>query len=104
MSVRALSSVTHRDHDELIRRHMAQHIGDEALLFVAEQTAIGATSFHAAAFEVVNVVEKDERGSGTLKGVARRTNEAFPGLEGVSVFHLGNFGTAREKLKSWSLT
>ncbi|MFO1155409.1 MAG: hypothetical protein U1E43_00910 [Rhodospirillales bacterium] len=23
---------------------------------------------------------------------------------GVSVFHLGNFGTAREKLKSWSLT
>jgi hypothetical protein len=23
---------------------------------------------------------------------------------GVSVYHLGNFGTAREKLKSWSLT
>jgi hypothetical protein len=23
---------------------------------------------------------------------------------GVSVFHLGNFGTAQEKLKSWSFT
>jgi hypothetical protein len=24
--------------------------------------------------------------------------------KGLSVFHLGNFGTARKKLKSWSLT
>ncbi|HUC51715.1 MAG TPA: hypothetical protein VMA30_20210 [Xanthobacteraceae bacterium] len=40
-----------------------------------------------------------------LKKLLREKFDAFTfSPTGVSVFHLGNFGTAREKLKSWSLT
>lgn len=38
------------------------------------------------------------------KMLAEKFDEFTFSPTGVSVFHLGNFGTAREKLKSWSLT
>lgn len=38
------------------------------------------------------------------KMLAEKFDEFTFAPTGVSVFHLGNFGTAREKLKSWSLT
>ncbi len=42
---------------------------------------------------------------GFLKKLLTEKFDAFTfSPEGVSVFHLGNFGTAREKLKSWSFT
>jgi hypothetical protein len=42
---------------------------------------------------------------GFLKRLLKERFDAFTfSPTGVSVYHLGNFGTAREKLKSWSLT
>ena len=73
----------HRDGDELIFGHMAQHVLDEGELRFADASAIAAAALRSiAGRKGLDIVEKDEGRARVLKCVVRRSERALPGLEG----------------------